>query len=811
MYVSTKLSFKLDEVIKSFEVALRSYLATKISPMFDSEDDFKTYLINLQGKHQPSSIVLSSRIDTILKYFIKDYKNIYLLFQTASDTTILQDYEDNEVPYVSQLINLIVLFFKDLDELKGMSNNYTTVEEFLYKCSLYHRVRNDLSHPGSKKVLKSDASEILKLIMKFINYLDDKYFWYITKNELEKKIDIYYREEKNKILKYDNLKNITVPHQKTLCRESELKILHECILGQTQYSRVAGSTVIYGYGGVGKTALVIDFIYEILQKMQEEEYKEQFDFIFFFSSKEEVLTTKKTTGEFYIDKIHVDIHSFNEILTQILALLSINNLSELQQTKLKGLIVIDNIENLGEEDKSKIFEFMKNIPRDIQFILTSRSEEKTEEKLHLSEFKDFIQGKKFIESYIDSNDLNLSFIDSDIDILLSATKGNTLLLVQSLRSLHDKTTTINEISNDLNNYESSSFEKVASFMYKNTFDNALKELESKKLDPKNIILVATLYKEKIDLYALSQLTDVSINNVREIANYLTSKLIFDKTHEFYTVNEFASRFIFISLMPNIREKDILLEKIAEYKKDLNSKLTKLEEQMKSNEKIHRIITDWKPNNYIDKIVIAQVFQMFNAFKKVIEKRDTAELNKLFDEYEKHEYITKHPYIRFQKARILNLMLSKNYFGTKTKEDRVLEIKRCYEDTLESINTSYSYIKNTESHISVLMFFGFFLNKNLNDLPKAIRYLEDAMELQQDKADRKYYLVPNELSYLYIKMYEEKNDEYYIKQYNIVYDRIVSSNVKSKYPNLFDVDVYIEKQKKFTNNIKKTITEWLHCQ
>lgn len=805
MYVSTKLSFKLDEIIKSFEVALRSYLAIKIQPMFSDEESFKMHLTILQTKQQPSSIVLSSRFDAILKNFIKDYTKIYLLFQKASDASILEDYCDNEVPYVSQLINLIVLFFKDLDELKGMSDNYTTIEEFLYKCSLYHRVRNDLSHPGSKKILKNDASEILKLIMKFSDNLDEKYFWYVSKDELEKRIDNYYKEEKNKILKYDNLKNINVSHQKTLCRESELQTLHECILGETEYSRVAGSTVIYGYGGVGKTALVIDFIYEVLQKMQEEEFKDKYDFILFFSSKEEVLTTKQTTGEFYIDKIHVDIHSFDEILTQILTLLKLQDLSDLQKTRLKGLIIIDNIENLEEIDKHKIFSFMKNIPRDIQFILTSRNEEKTEEKLHLSEFKDFTKGKEFIESYIDSNDLNLDFSDSNIEVLLSATKGNTLLLVQSLRSLNDNTTTINEISNDLNNYESSSFDKVASFMYKNTFDNALNELELKRLNPKNIILLATLYKEKIDLYALSKLTNININDVREIANYLTSKLIFNKTHEFYSVNEFASRFIFISLMPNQREQEILEEKISEYKKDLHLKLSKLEEQMKSNPKINRIILDWKPNNYIDKIVIAQVFQMFDQFNDAIRKRNTTVLTNLFEEYTKHEYTTKHPYVRFQKARILNLMLTKNYFGTKTKEDRILEIKRCYEDTLESINTSYSYIKNTESHIAVLMFFGFFLNRNLNDLPKAIRYLEDAMKLQKNKIDKKYYLVPNELSYLYLKMYQEKGDEYYIKQYNFAYDRIVNSGISE---NIFNINIYIEKQKKFAKNITNPCNEQL---
>lgn len=801
MYVSTVLTFKLDEIIKSFEVALRSYLATEIEPKFSDENNFKTHLKSLQSSQQPTSIVLSSRIDSIITSFISDYKNIYSLFQKASETTILKDFTSDNVPYVSQLINLIILFFKDLNELKDMSNNYTTIEEFLYKCSLYHRIRNDLSHPGSNKILKNDASEILKLIMKFTDFLDDKYFWYVSKIELEKKIDNYYREEKNKILKFDNLKNINVPHQKTLCRESELELLHKHILGETSYSRVAGSTVIYGYGGVGKTALVIDFIYEILQKMQSEEYKDKYDFILFFSSKEEVLTTKKTTGEFYIDKIHVDIHTFDEIASQIFNILKCKDLSELQKTELKGLIIIDNIENLKEEEKSKIFNFMQNIPRNIQFIITSRNEELTEQKLHLSEFKDFEKGKDFIQSYIESNDLNLKINDDDIKILLSATKGNTLLLVQSLRSLDDNSTTIGEISNDLNNYESSSFDKVASFMYKNTFDNALNELESKGLDPKNIITIATLYKEKIDLYTLSQLTKVSINEVREISNYLTSKLIFDKTHEFYTVNEFASRFIFISLMPNKREKEQLEEKISDYKKDLNEKLNKLDEQMKSNEKINRIITDWKPNNYIDRIVIAQVFQMFDKFNKYIKEKNTEVIANLFNEYEKHEYTTKHPYVRFQKARILNRMLIHNFYGRKTKEERILEIKRCYEDTLEYINTSYSYIKNTESHIAVLMFFGFFLNRNLTDFPKAIKYLEDAMDLQENIEDKKYYLVANELSFLYLDMYKEKNDSYYLEQYNLVYKRIVEKKDFLAKNSFFNLNKYISQQKARKSKLK----------
>lgn len=795
MYVSTQLTFKLDEIIKSFEVALRSYLTDKIKPKFLTDDNFKQYLEELKETQEASTIIFSSKIENILKNFITNYTKIYKLLNETSQATLQKDFQDQEVPYVSELINLIIIFFKELDELKKIHNNYTTVEEFIYKCSLYHRVRNDLSHPGSKKILKSEATEILKLVSKFIEELDDKYFWFVTKNNLSSKINDYYKLENNKVLKYDNLRNINVSHQKTICREVEIEKLFSSIIGNSKYTRVAGSTIIYGYGGVGKTALVIDFIYEIIQKIQSSENSINYDFILFFSSKDEILSIQKTTGEYYIDKLTSNIHTYEDIIKQILKNLELNSFEELQQSNLNGIIAIDNIENLDFDEKNKIFEMMKKLPRNIQFILTSRNEEPCEEKMHLSEFKDFETGKEFITNYISSNDLDIQLSEEQVKNLLTSTKGNTLLLVQSLLSLNDKTTTVDEISTNLNNYESSAFEKVVSFMYKNTFDNAIKELEDKGYNPKSVILIATLYEEKIDLYALSQLSELNINEVREVSNYLASKLIFNKTQEFYTVNEFASRFIFISLMPNKYEKNKLQDDINTYKNDLKQKLLKMEKQRKKNPKIDTIIKDWRPNNYIDQIVITEVFHMFNKFKDAIRAKDNHKLKILFDEYLKYELTTKHPYIRFQKARILNLLIAQRYYNFLKEDEITKEINRCYEDTLESINTSYSYIKNTESHIAVLMLYGFFLYRNIEDFSRAIRFLEDAEELLNKKKDKKYYLVKNELYKLYLDMYKINSELFYKNECYRVYNEVIQSNVS--------IDIFdISKFKKFYERTKE---------
>ena len=42
---------------------------------------------------------------------------------------------------------------------------------------------------------------------------------------------------------------------------------------------------------------------------------------------------------------------------------------------------------------------------------------------------------------------------------------------------------------------------------------------------------------------------------------------------------------------------------------------------------------------------------------------------------------------------MHIFLYNKYHSVLSEKEVLLEIKRCFEDTLESINTSYSYIKN----------------------------------------------------------------------------------------------------------------------
>jgi len=73
MYVSNELNSKLDEIIKQFEVALRTYLADKITEKFSNKNNFKNYLEDLKNNHSSSTIIFSSKIEAILKEFIRNY------------------------------------------------------------------------------------------------------------------------------------------------------------------------------------------------------------------------------------------------------------------------------------------------------------------------------------------------------------------------------------------------------------------------------------------------------------------------------------------------------------------------------------------------------------------------------------------------------------------------------------------------------------------------------------------------------------------------------------------------------------------
>ena len=85
----------------------------------------------------------------------------------------------------------------------------------------------------------------------------------------------------------------------------------------------------------------------------------------------------------------------------------------------------------------------------MQFILTSRNSEEYEINFKLAGF-DSDLGKEFIKEYSEENALDLELSDTEAEQLLSLAKGNTLVLVLSMRRLSERITSLSSLQAEFN-------------------------------------------------------------------------------------------------------------------------------------------------------------------------------------------------------------------------------------------------------------------------------------------------------------------------------------------------------------------------
>lgn len=754
MYISPSRTFTIDKIVKSFEVAFRSFIAKVLYDHFSSLQEFESALVQIESNCASNTNIFSQKNLAKIRKIKSEYREHYKVITDCYNSYLSKDF-NNDVPYVSNLIDYINLFYNRCFSSKNLVRNFISVEEFHYNCSQFVRVRNALSHPASTKILTTEAASTLTFVTRICNVLDDEYFWYIHKDNILDEIEKYHDLRVEKPLKIDNLSQNIVYHRKVVCREDEFETLDNYIVGKNSYCRVAGSVVLFGYGGVGKTAIVVDYIQRLIRKLKEDNNELNYDFILFYSSKDEYLKQSITTGELYIDKSRSQIEDFESFKEALFNDLSIERIEECGEKYKGGVVVIDNIENIPENDKTKIFEFIKETPRNVQYIITSRNEEPCEEKLHVKEFRSHERGSEFIRQYIRSEDMPLDLDDEQVKTLVESSRGNALILVQCLSSLNEQTASFEEIISNLENIKSKSVEVIADFMYKNTFEKAISELESQGHNPKKVIRIISLYREKIDLYSISKLSAIDIGTTEIICQHLLKKLIINKSGEYYTINEFANSFIFIKLLPNNYETNNILISIRGHKESLSDSLKTLSKKCSKSSAIKTIMDDWKPRNYIDRIVIAEAFETYDKTRQPIKRKDIRTIKNIFDDYSKIELVTNHPYIRFQKARIYRNCLK--LFKGKEYDEIVKNICRSYEDAIEAIQFTHPFIRGTNSHGAVLMLYGIFLGSVLRDNSRSIRYLEEASDIFSKEKHKNYFSTLYYLTISCLKKYEETND------------------------------------------------------
>lgn len=741
-YLSRQAMQKLDEAVKKFEVALRSYIADTLIQRYPTLSAFKNELSQIRQNSAPFAKLHRFNFQPRIADMIGNASKYYSLIEQCEKAYNAKKF-DNSVPFVSDLVSHFAFFHRDVFQKVCLENQLGNLSEVVGLLTKYNKIRNDLAHPASRLVSENDASTIMNFMLKLLKGLDSSYFWYAQSEEILGNIIEVKAFVSGLVLKKENLRSVSSSGGPLVCREEELSLLHDLIVGKENYQRVAGSVAVFGYGGIGKTALVLEFLNRLIKDIIDTGNKFGLDFILFLSSKDEFLEVTKTTGEFYIEKTTKQIDSLKAIVDSVCATLELDSIEKIKEKYRRGIIVIDNIENIEKQEMEKIFEFIRSVPRDIQFIVTSRNEESCEEKIHIKEFSDQERGSLFINRFVESESLNYEIQQEFVDRLVSASKGNTLILVQSLRSLCEGVVTPDQLIKSLEQVKTKSSEIIADFMYKNTFESAIVELSEKQIDAGRIIVTISLYAEPIDLYSISKLCGTDIGTAEDICLFLSKRMILVKGGEFFSLNEFAKKFIFIKLLPDRVETARLLESVRLHKARMQEKLKDLDVRVERNATIVRTMRDWQPRNYIDKIIIAETFNLYRLIEASVRRSEISKVDRLVAEFKENELITNHPYIQFQKARIFQKLLE--LAGEAKKAEYFSIISRAYEDCIETIEFDYSYIKGTESNAAILMLYGIFLLTRLSDYGKAVRYLEQAREsflnpLNKNYFDARLYLV-----------------------------------------------------------------------
>ena len=105
--------------------------------------------------------------------------------------------------------------------------------------------------------------------------------------------------------------------------------------------------LITGFGGMGKTALITEVIMQLIKDHNNKVLRDDrwFDFILFFSAKEEVLDIDDTNGKINNYRLRSQISTLEDIKQEIRKYLGTDDLIEYNK---KGLIVIDNFETLTQ-------------------------------------------------------------------------------------------------------------------------------------------------------------------------------------------------------------------------------------------------------------------------------------------------------------------------------------------------------------------------------------------------------------------------------------------------------------------------------
>lgn len=743
MYLSTRQHDSLQILVTAFEIPFRTYIAETILDSFPREDEF---IAALAAKvSYPNINNCYAAINSELGKLKANPSRIFQCLKNAKLTKTKKVVEEEvDVPLVGQLITLLFVF-RDL--FSTLMIEFADESSFLNQAFKYKYVRNKLDHRGCKTLEESDMIVSLDFISSTLLLLkdDDSLFWEKPYEEINQRVYSLQTSKAEIPIPVNNINMMPFPDMKIVCRGREIGELKDFVYGKPGALRKPSSFVLFGYGGVGKTALVLETVKQIVQDIQDNNTINDYRpfFVLFFTAKENKLSFSTTTGKLQNEKNKASFGTAEELFTSIYQALGITSFSGYDKA---GLIVIDNLESLTIDDRKKVEEFIRFAsPYQVQYIITSRNEENYEIRKKLAGFENDIEGEEFIDAYTSENGYELELSSYDKQTLLRIAMGNTLVLVLCLRRLSLNITTIPGIVTDMNapvtirklekeaeTIPPNGFAIISEFMFKNSFQEIQEKYNSNSSLMASILQVfAVSSDEPIDQYTISMLINQPYSVIDPILELLCRYLIVEKIGESYQINPFAEKYIVQLFMPDPDTNKRIYEEISASKSKIRDELFSLQKSVDSNSELRRIMQDWCIIANGDRIAAAKAFRIYHD-AEIDCKRDSkfhAEslLEEAINAIETIEKNTMHPYFKYQKARILQLISDTGIL----RVDFSSQIEQAYNDTIWSIHSNhlYSSIKNTKSYASVLWKFGILLfnQDGIGKLQMAIKNLNEARQ------------------------------------------------------------------------------------
>lgn len=781
MFLSNQQHTLLRTLVMDFEVPYRTHIASEIISAYSTKECFAKELLSREGQVQLYSAF--PKFSSIYGKMKNEPNKIYELLTNSHQVAQKRIVEEEiDVPLVSHL-NILVLVFNDLFQV--YLRQFYDFNDFWAQASEFHYVRNKLSHPACKTLDAQNLKQTLSFVEtsnSFLRLYGDACYWLESAENIEKKTKALVTSTEINPVNINNFADMPFPDMSLVCRDREIEEIKTFVYGKPGALRKKSSLCIFGYGGVGKTALVLEAVKHIVRDIIDGTTINAYapDFILFFSAKKEELRVSATSGSIERNKLAASFSTVKELQQSIYAYLGIDNYSQLHKN---GLIIIDNLESLGAQERCLLTEFVEeDSPQQVQYILTSRNEENYQGRRPLSGFNDFVGGKKFILDYIEENNFDLSFTDDEIKLLLNITKGNTLVLVLCLKRLEQKFDTLNSLQADLTkaatitklNKELTSlpangYEIISEYMFKNTFQEVEDIFATDSQRIYSVLRVLAVYPSKsVDIYTLSLLTRQSYGELEELMILLCKYLIVGKHNNEYSLNEFAEKYIILRFLPDKETFLTLSNEIESSTRKIRRELEDLAKQIENNAELRKIMSDWHIVTEGDKIAAAKAFKLFREVRsecrrgKFFVDSVLEDAKQLFAELEK---TTMHPYVKYQKARIFQNIQESEYFTGNLEEEGLNAFKEAI--WIIKANPQFNVIQKTKSYASILWLLGCQLIRidEDNNRIEAEKYFEDSKEVFEELGirDNEFYQCASHMARNCLEIYKQTKKVPYLRQ------------------------------------------------